>query len=163
MSSTYLSPSLNFHKQVCSNNNGSVLADLGSVSVWEVGISFPGASGEAKGGGKGRNMAEHSMSIHCTPKPGCPHTLDLQQWSICCPQSRSSPVCVTTTTCTLYDIWGQPCGVWKTQINESADHGLQCESGLESSPLQTAFNCNLTRPFVTWRTKTGAPHRIVCP
>ena len=62
--------------------------------------------GVAKGEGKGRNMAEHSMSIHCTPKPGPPHTLDLQQWSICCPQSRSSPVCVTTTTCTHCTIFG---------------------------------------------------------
>ena len=33
MSSTYLSPSLNFNKQVCSNNNGSVLADLGSENL----------------------------------------------------------------------------------------------------------------------------------
>ena len=41
ISSTYLSPSLNFYKQARSNKNGSVLADLGSVSVWEVGISFP--------------------------------------------------------------------------------------------------------------------------
>ena len=41
MSSTYLSPSLNFYKPAHSNNNGSVLADLGSVGVWEVGISFP--------------------------------------------------------------------------------------------------------------------------
>ena len=41
MGSTYLSPSLDFYKQACSNNNGSVLADLGSVGVWEVGISFP--------------------------------------------------------------------------------------------------------------------------
>ena len=41
MSSTYLRPSLNFYKQPRSNNNGNVLADLGSVGVWEVGISFP--------------------------------------------------------------------------------------------------------------------------
>ena len=41
MSSTHPSPSLNFYKQAHSNNNGSVLADLGSVGVWEVGISFP--------------------------------------------------------------------------------------------------------------------------
>ena len=34
MSSTYLSPSLDFYKQVRSNNNGSVLADL-AVSVSE--------------------------------------------------------------------------------------------------------------------------------
>ena len=56
-------------------------------------------------------------------------------------------------------------GVWKTWINGSADHGLQCKSGLESPPLQTVFNCNLTHPFVAWRTKTGAltARRIVCP
>ena len=41
MSSTYLSPSLNFYKQARSNNNCSVLADLSSVGVWEVGTSFP--------------------------------------------------------------------------------------------------------------------------
>ena len=41
MSITYLSPSLNFYKQACSNNNGSVLANPSSVGVWEVGILFP--------------------------------------------------------------------------------------------------------------------------
>ena len=40
MSSTYLSPSLNFYKQAHSNNNGSVLANLGSVGVWKFGISL---------------------------------------------------------------------------------------------------------------------------
>ena len=49
-------------------------------------------------------------------------------------------------------------GVWKMRM---ADHGLQCVSGLESPPLQTAFNCNLTCPFIAWRTKTGAPCHIV--
>ena len=33
MSSTYLSPSLDFYKQARSNNNGNILADLGSVGV----------------------------------------------------------------------------------------------------------------------------------
>ena len=41
MSSTYLSPSLNFYKHVCSSNNSCISADLGSVDVREVGISFP--------------------------------------------------------------------------------------------------------------------------
>ena len=40
MSGTYLSPSLNFYKHARSNNNGCVSADLGSVSVSEVGILF---------------------------------------------------------------------------------------------------------------------------
>ena len=35
-----LSLSINSYKQVHSNNNGSISADLGSVSVREVGISF---------------------------------------------------------------------------------------------------------------------------
>ena len=45
------------------------------------------------------------------------------------------------------------CGVWKTRINGLADHGLQCKSALESPPLQTAFNCNLTRSSSLGRQK----------
>ena len=41
MSSTYLSPFLNFYKHARSNNNSCVSADLSSVGVREVGISFP--------------------------------------------------------------------------------------------------------------------------
>ena len=41
MSSTYLSPSINFYKHMRSNNNGCISADLSSVGVREVGISFP--------------------------------------------------------------------------------------------------------------------------
>ena len=41
MSSTYLSPSLNFYKHVCSSNDSCISADLGSVGFREVGILFP--------------------------------------------------------------------------------------------------------------------------
>ena len=43
MSSTHLSPSLNFYKQACSNNNAwqCIGQSRQSVGVWEVGILFP--------------------------------------------------------------------------------------------------------------------------
>ena len=55
-----------------------------------------------------------------------------------------------------WDAWLEY-GVWKTQINRSADHGLQHESGLESRPLD--FHSSL-HSLEKW-TAGASPYCIV--